>query len=166
MNSLILVPLADNPALGQSPLRWSLELWGDGNPWFSPEDWQSFYKKAALADYRQWRNGGSDQEQIYIALVEGEVVGAIALVDFDDVKEYRHLKPWVAAFIVDPERRGAGFGSAMLAALEERARNFGITRLYLWTEDKRAFYLSRGYALLEHRDYPEISIDVLIKSLE
>jgi len=166
VNSLILVPLADNPAWGSGPLQWSLDLWGAGTPWFSAEDWQSFYAKAVTADYGKWSHQGSDQEQIYIAIVESEVVGAIALVDFDDVKEYRHLKPWVAAFIVDPERRGAGFGSAMLAALEERARNFGITRLYLWTEEKRDFYLNRGYALLEHRDYPEISIDVLSKSLE
>ncbi len=166
MNGLILVPLADNPALGEGPLQWSLDLWGAGTPWFSAEDWESFYKKGAVADYGQWSHEGSDQEQIYLAMVESEVVGAIALVDFDDVEEYRHLKPWVAAFVVDPKRRGAGFGSAMLAALEEKARNFGISRLFLWTEDKRAFYATRGYEHLEHRDYPEISIDVLSKSLD
>lgn len=166
MKDLILLPLADNSELGQVPLKWSLAQWEDGNPWFSSDDWENFYQKAATARYDQWNLEGVDQEQIYIATVDGEVVGAIALVDFDDVEEYRHLKPWVAAFIVDPNRRGSGLGGAMLAALEVKARKFGISRLYLWTEDKRNFYIKRGYQLIEHCDYPKISIDVLSKSLE
>lgn len=165
MNGLILVPLADNPGLGQRPLQWSLDLWGERNPWFSADDWRTFYQRATSADYRNWNLEGVEQEQVYLAMAGEEVVGAISLVDFDDLAEYRHLKPWVAAFIVDPERRGAGWGSAMLAALERKAREFGIERLYLWTEDQRDFYLKRGYELLEHREYPEISIDIMSKTL-
>ena len=165
MSELILVPLADNPAAGSKPLSWSLALWGETNPWFSPSDWQTFYAKAATAAYDQWNPDGVDQEQIYIAQLAGEVVGAIALVDFDDVAEFRHLKPWVAAFIVGPDFRGRGVGSAMLEALEERARNFSIPKLYLWTEDQQDFYAKRGYQLIEHRQYPEIAIDVMGKDL-
>lgn len=165
MSEPILVPLADNPSLGEQPLAWSLELWGGGSPWFSPSDWRAFYGKAATATYHQWSLDGVDQEQIYIALSAGEVVGAIALVDFDDVEEFRRLKPWVAAFIVHPNRRGSGIGSAMLAALEAQARNFSIPRLYLWTEDRRDYYSKRGYQLIEHRQYPEIAIDVMCKEL-
>ena len=168
MSELILVPLTDNPAAGAQPLEWSLALWGEANPWFSAEDWHTFYRKAADAtttSYIQWTLDGVDQEQIYIAYRAGEVVGAIALVDFDDLEEFRKLKPWVAAFVVDPERRRSGIGSAMLAALEERARAFSIPTLYLWTEDKRDFYIKRGYQLVAHREYPEISIDVMSKEL-
>lgn len=168
VSELILVPLTDNPAAGAQPLEWSLALWGEANPWFSAEDWHTFYRKAADAtttSYIQWTLDGVDQEQIYIAYRAGEVVGAIALVDFDDLEEFRKLKPWVAAFVVDPERRRSGIGSAMLAALEERARAFSIPTLYLWTEDKRDFYIKRGYQLVAHREYPEISIDVMSKEL-
>ena len=161
----ILVPLADNPAGGRKPLDWSLALWGDNNPWFTAEQWHTFYMDAAQADYRTWDPVGQDQELIYLAQVEGEVVGAIALVDFDDVEEFREFKPWVAAFIVDPERRGEGIGSAMLASVENKAREFGIAQLYLWTEDQKDFYLKRGYSLVTHRDYPEKSIDVLTKKI-
>lgn len=162
---LILVPLADNPALGAKPLAWSLALWGEGNPWFSADDWQDFYRRGGDAQYLQWSSSGIDQEQIYIAMRDGEVVGAIALVDFDDIEEFRELKPWVAAFVVDPALRKEGIGSAMLAAVENKARSFGIPELYLWTEDKKQFYLNRGYQLISHRDYPEISIDVMKKIL-
>ena len=165
VSELILVPLADNPTAGAEPLAWSLALWGESNPWFSPSDWHAFYGKAATAPYDQWNLDGVDQEQIYIAQSAGEVVGAIALVDFDDVEEFRHLKPWVAAFIVGPDFRGRGIGSAMLEALEERARNFSIPKLYLWTEDQREFYAKRGYQLIEHRQYSEIAIDVMGKDL-
>ena len=168
MSELILVPLTDNPAAGAQPLEWSLALWGEANPWFSAEDWHTFYRKAADAtttSYIEWAINGVDQEQVYIAYRAGEVVGAIALVDFDDLEEFRELKPWVAAFVVDPERRGSGIGSAMLAALEERAHAFSIPTLYLWTEDKRDFYSKRGYQLIAHREYPEITIDVMSKEL-
>jgi GNAT superfamily N-acetyltransferase len=165
VSELILVPLADNPAAGAEPLAWSLDLWGESNPWFSPGDWQTFYAKAAKTSYGQWNLDGVDQEQIYIAKLAGEIVGAIALVDFDDVEEFRHLKPWVAAFIVGPDFRGRGIGSEMLATLEERARNFSIRNLYLWTEDQRDYYLKRGYQLIEHRQYSEIAIDVMGKDL-
>ena len=177
MKRLILVPLADNPGLGQRPLQWSLDLWGSSNPWFSADDWREFYARASAADYQRWDLAGVDQEQIYLAIstenateiapenATENVVGVIALVDFDDLSDYRHLKPWVAAFVVDPDRRAAGWGSAMLSALEEKAREFGIARLYLWTQDQREFYRRRGYELLEHREYPEISIDIMSKPL-
>lgn len=163
--AITLVPLSRDPALGRAPLQWSIDLWGQSNPWFSSEDWQSFYRNAAQADYHHWDLSGIDQEHIYIALVEGEVVGAIALVDFDDVEEFRSLKPWVAAFVVDPSLRSQGLGSAMLEALEEKARTFGIDELYLWTEDKSNFYSKRGYQEYAHRDYTEISIDIMLKRL-
>ncbi|MEY3101294.1 MAG: hypothetical protein RL435_440, partial [Actinomycetota bacterium] len=38
-------------------------------------------------------------------------------------------------------------------------------KLYLWTEDQRDFYTKRGYQLIEHRQYPEIAIDVMGKDL-
>ena len=165
MSEPILVPLADNPSLGEQPLAWSLELWGEGSPWFLAEEWPTFYAHGAAARYDQWDLDGVDQEQIYIALLNKVVVGAIALVDFDDVEELRHLKPWVAAFVVDPARRGQGLGSAILNLLEERTRAFKIPELFLWTEDRKEFYLKRGYSLIEHREYPKIAIDVLSKKL-
>lgn len=161
----ILVPLGDNPSLGERPLAWSLELWGEGSPWFSSEEWLTFYARASRANFEQWDLNGVDQEQIYIALLNGEVVGAIALVDFDDVEDLRPLKPWVAAFVVNPARRGQGLGSSILTLLEERARAFKIPELFLWTEDRKDFYLKRGYSLIEHREYPQIAIDVLKKKL-
>ena len=165
MSEPILVPLADNPSLGEQPLAWSLALWSETSPWFSAEEWPSFYTRGAAARYDAWNFDGVDQEQIYIALLNKEVVGAIALVDFDDVEELRHLKPWVAAFVVDPAKRGQGLGSSVLNLLEERARAFKIPELFLWTEDRKEFYLKRGYSLIEHRQYPKIAIDVLSKKL-
>ena len=148
------------------PLNWSLELWGDHIPGYSRSDWIAFYESARGADYSHWGSAGTDQELIYLAVIAHEVVGAIALVDFDDLEEFRHLKPWVAAFIVKPELRGSGIGTQMLAMLEGKASMLGIKKLYLWTEDQTAFYKRRGYEFEASSRLGPLSFDLLSKSLD
>ena len=117
--SLSLHPLSESPIDGVLPLQWSLDLWGNHIPGYTPLDWVNFYEGAKSASYEKW--SGAGQELIYIGRQEGQVVGAIALVDFDDLEEFRHLSPWVAGFIVDPQRRGEGQGEQMLTLLEGKA---------------------------------------------
>ena len=42
---------------------------------------------------------GNGQELVYLAKRGDELVGTISLVDFDDLVDFRHLKPWIAAFM-------------------------------------------------------------------
>ncbi|MCO6412562.1 MAG: GNAT family N-acetyltransferase [Thiogranum sp.] len=161
-----LLPISDLPQRASAPLSWSLELWGDHIPGFSSSDWIAFYEKARRADYSHWDPAGTDQELIYLAVSDDDVVGAIALVDFDDLEEFRHLKPWVAAFIVKPELRGSGIGTQMLTLLEAKARMLGIRKLYLWTEDQAAFYIRRGYQLETKSRLGPLGLEVLSKELD
>ena len=154
MNSEIsLHPITEFPELGKIPLGWSLDLWGEGKAEFSADDWRNFYRKASQGNYNFWDPEGSDQDLIFLAIREDQVVGAIALCDFDDFEELRHLKPWIAAFIVDPKLRGKGVGSEILNLMEEKVVSFGINGIYLWSENQNNFYQNRGY----------ISIDKLSK---
>jgi len=161
-----LIPLGEFSAGASAPLSWSLELWGDRIPGYSRSDWIAFYEKARGADYSHWDSAGTDQELIYLAVINREVVGAIALVDFDDLEEFRHLKPWVAAFIVKPELRGSGIGTQMLTLLEGEARMLGINKLYLWTEDQTAFYKRRGYRFEASSRLASLGFDLLSKTLD
>lgn len=160
-----LIPISGLPQGATAPLDWSLELWGDHIPGFSSSDWIAFYEKAMRADYSHWDPAGTDQELIYLAVTDHEVVGAIALVDFDDLEEFRHLKPWVAAFIVKPELRGSGIGTEMLTLLEGKARMLEIRKLYLWTEDQTAFYKKRGYKVQTSSRLGPLCFDVLSREL-
>jgi amino-acid N-acetyltransferase len=44
-----------------------------------------------------------------------------------------------------PHHRGRGFGTKLLAAVEDRARSQGLKRLYLLTRDAQSFFSAHGY---------------------
>lgn len=159
-----LLPLSDTPESAALLLQWSLKLWRSNSiPGFSEEDWTDFYERAKTADFNTWRGAG--QELIYVAKSGNQVVGTIALTDFDDLEEYRRLTPWVAAFIVNPQLRGQGFGTKILEALEKQAASLGIGTLYLWTEDQKSFYTKRGYEFISSGTWSRLAFDVLKKKL-
>ena len=129
-------------------------MWGEGKPEFSAEDWKIFYSKALQGNYESWDLNGLDQELIYLAIKEEQVMGAIALCDFDDLEEFQHLKPWIAAFIVDANLRGSGVGSEILELMEEKVLSFGIESIYLWSENQDSFYANRGYKSIDRLEKP------------
>ena len=158
-----LVPIHESPEGAELALTWALELWGDHIPNYTQQDWVNFYTNAAKSNYGSWVGDG--QELIYIAKRDDEIMGTIAVVDFDELEEYRHLSPWIAAFIVNPNLRGQGIGSRILSLLEEEAKSLGIRTLHLWTEDQSAFYLSRGFNLIASGSLDHLTLDVMQKEL-
>lgn len=158
-----LVPISESPQDAQQVLSWALDLWGDHFPNYSRQDWADFYSHSAQSNYESWVGNG--QELVYIAKQGEELVGTIGLVDFDELEEFRHLKPWIAAFMVNPNLRGEGIGTEILALLEEKAKSLRIGVLNLWTEDQSAFYSKRGYRLLTSTKLGSLDIDVMQKEL-
>jgi N-acetylglutamate synthase-like GNAT family acetyltransferase len=158
-----LVPIRQSPKDAELALSWALDLWGDHLPNYSPQDWANFYTNSVRSNYESWE--GEGQELVFIAKRGEETVGTIGLVDFDELEEFRHLSPWIAAFIVNPHVRGEGAGTKILTLLEEKARSLGIDVLHLWTEDQRAFYSKRGYQLLASTKLGFLDIDVMQKRL-
>lgn len=158
-----LVSIGESPKDADLALSWALALWGNHYPNYSPQDWADFYTNSVRSNYESWE--GEGQELVFIAKRSKETVGTIGLVDFDELEEFRHLSPWIAAFIVNPDIRGEGVGTKILALLEEKAISLGIEFLYLWTEDQRAFYSKRGYQLLASTKLGLLDIDVMQKRL-
>jgi len=154
VQNISLHPVTEFSGLANIPLQWSIDLWGDGKPEFSTEDWKIFYNKALHGNYYSWDPNGTDQELIYLAIRENQVVAAIALCDFDDLEEFRHFKPWIAAFIVDPNLRGSGLGSEILKLMEKKVSAFGIKNIYLWSENQDSFYANRGYNSIDRLEKP------------
>ena len=162
-----LVPASTHPELLAIPLRWSLDLWGVGKEEFSKEDWIVFYQRVQKSDYESWDLDSDGKELLYLAMPEGstEVIGVIGLCDFDDLEEFRHLRPWICAFIVREDLRGIGIGRQIISEIEHMAKIFGIETVYLWTEDQMGFYFKLGYSKIDELKKPNRHIHVMSKSL-
>src|SRR5215831_13851453 len=79
-------------------------------------------------------------EVFLVASDAHELLGAIALERYVDVGLVRSL-------VVKPGTRGAGVGTALVVAVEQRARDAGIAALVLLTETAMNFFGALGYAM-------------------
>ena len=168
-SKITLIPIPSAKEFADQPLDWSIKLWGESKEEFSSDDWREFYKNAMNSDYNSWNLLGVDQEHLFMAIrkkdEESEVVASIAICDFDDFEEFRQYKPWIAAFIVREDLRGSGIGSEVLRLAEHKAIEYGITKIYLWTEGERDFYAKRGYKFMKQMVKPGRKIDLMSKYL-
>ncbi|WP_307619668.1 GNAT family N-acetyltransferase [Streptomyces sp. V3I7] len=64
----------------------------------------------------------------------------------------RALFAWLADVYVDPSVRGKGVGTAMIGAVVDHLRPYGLTRILLSTEDAHGVYEKLGFRPL---DQPE-----------
>jgi uncharacterized protein (DUF952 family)/GNAT superfamily N-acetyltransferase len=84
--------------------------------------------------------------EVYAAISEfDELMGVATLVDDDELPDSREPGPWIAAVYVETEFRGIGVGSALVRHAERRARLLGHPSVYLYTEDKTAWYTQAGW---------------------
>ncbi|MFF4488404.1 GNAT family N-acetyltransferase [Streptomyces sp. NPDC001544] len=59
---------------------------------------------------------------------------------------------WLADVYVDPVVRGKGVGTAMVGAIREHLRPYGLRRLLLATEDAQGVYEKLGFRPLDQPD--------------
>lgn len=168
-DGLRLVPISQAKEFAAEALSWSLKLWGEGKDEFTSEDWRGFYSRTLNSDYENWDFNGIDQELLFMVLRNNkdgqEVVASIALCDFDDFEEFRQYKPWIAAFVVREDLRGTGIGSQVLQLIEKKAFDYGITQVYLWTEESKDFYARRGYIFMHVLNKSNRVINLMQKKL-
>ena len=169
IDGLRLVPISHAKEFAAEALSWSLKLWGEGKDEFTAEDWRDFYTRTLNSDYENWDFNGIDQELLFMVLRNNkdgqEVVASIALCDFDDFEEFRQYKPWIAAFVVREDLRGTGIGSQVLQLIEKKAVDYGITQVYLWTEESKDFYARRGYIFMHVLNKSNRVINLMQKKL-
>jgi transitional endoplasmic reticulum ATPase len=91
----------------------------------------------------------SGGEPAVVAVEEGRVVGTCAA-------RVTGERAWVLRIAIDPERRGRGIGSGLLAALEERLLRIGVTRIATLLPQGgigHEAFLRQGYALTPGVEY-------------
>jgi predicted N-acetyltransferase YhbS len=149
------VPLVERPDLVEQVSTWGFAEWGHLNP-----D-QTLEKRTAGI------RGKMNVDRVpvaFVALGEDEgIVGTASLI-FDDL-EGDPRNPWLASVFVPPEHRRKGIASALVRAVEDKARALGYPRLYLFTTSAAALYASLGWQALEQRHYRGEHIQVMDKVL-
>jgi N-acetylglutamate synthase-like GNAT family acetyltransferase len=162
MREFELVPLPVRPGDLERILQWNLDVWGTRIPGYDQAGWRAFYERCLLSDYEHF---DGESELAWVIIYEGEAIGSIALVHEDDLPAFEHLSPWLAAFVIDPQRRHQGLGRAVVHDFEEMVRALGMSTLYLWTDVYTDWYRSLGYSVVEHSTIGEIDMDVMVKEL-
>lgn len=88
-------------------------------------------------------------ERFFVAELDGRVIGCVALYPFPEARAGE-----MACLAVDPEFQGSGRGEALLAAVEEAAREQGLTRLFVLTTRTAHWFLERGFVQATPEDLP------------
>jgi GNAT superfamily N-acetyltransferase len=93
----------------------------------------------------------SDQSQgvALVAKVGDEPIGTCLLVE-SEIEPNHDVSPWLAGLFVVPEYRRRGAGAVLVRAIEDQARQRGVSRLYLYTTAAAGFYARIGWVVLDH----------------
>ena len=132
--------LADRPEFIPTLARWHYEEWGDLRPDDSVE--------ARIVRLQGW----CSREKVplaFVALSDGELMGSASLVEHD-MDNRPELSPWLASVFVRPECRRQGVGAALVRRVMDEAKALRVSKLYLYTMDRTAFYAKLGWSLMEH----------------
>ena len=81
----------------------------------------------------------------YVALVDGQAVGAASLVYYEFTDKNVVRVPWLTNVFVEPRLRELGLGNELVAFMERRAAEMEHKQVNLFTVDKRGFYQRRGW---------------------
>lgn len=130
-----IVPLAAARDHIPTLVRWFEAEWA---PWYGPNG----HGDARHDLDRAARHAGLPYA--LIALAGDRPVGTASL-RADSVGSDLAPGPWLAAILVDPDRRGGGIGTALVAAVEAAARDFGYDEIFTSTDTAAGIMLRRGW---------------------
>ena len=80
------------------------------------------------------------------------VLGSSSLL-VQDLDTRPELSPWLASVYVDENYRGQGIGSALVRHAAQKAAEFGVEKLYLFTPDREQFYARLGWTVIERTPF-------------
>jgi amino-acid N-acetyltransferase len=88
-------------------------------------------------------------DRFFVDELDGRIVGCVALYPFTDTAAGE-----MACLAVHPDFRGTGRGEALMAAIEDVAREAGMQQLFVLTTRTAHWFLERGFSLASPDDLP------------
>lgn len=134
--------------------------------WFHSE-WGYLYPERTLQEVEEAIAGRTNIDRVPLALVAhdgDELVGTVCL-KVHDMDVHTDLTPWLAGLYVKSSRRGEGIGQKLVAAIEERAKEIGVKKLYLYTPESEGFYLKLGWSVMEREAYHDYPVSIMSKQV-
>jgi predicted N-acetyltransferase YhbS len=133
-------------------------------------EWSYLYPGTTLQDFTGLLLERMDKKSLPLTLVAieaGEPVGTASLKAFD-METRNDLTPWLTSLHVAEPWRRRGIGSNLVKAIEQKAVELGIRKLYLFTPDAdlvSLFYSRLGWTVKEKTIYHSYPIHILEKDL-
>jgi len=124
-------------------------------------EWQDLYLAAGLSqtDLAAALQERAVRDSLPLTLVavdqNGQLVAAGSIKLSEDGTRVG-LSPWLGGIYVKAQYRGLGLGAQIVTALEQKAREQGVSRLYLSADSAVNFYQKLGWQVLDRVD----SLDV------
>jgi GNAT superfamily N-acetyltransferase len=108
----------------------------------------------------------SDQSRgvALVAKADGEPVGTCLLVE-SEIEPNHDVSPWLAGLFVVPEQRRKSAGAVLVRAIEDQARQRGVSRLYLYTTDAVRFYARLGWVVLDRTNWKGLDTALMVRDL-
>jgi len=152
MNQLMsIINLADEPEHIPTLATWHDSEWAHLNPGRSLEQ-----RIQSMQAYL----GGNLIPSTFIYKHQDRLAGSAAITasDMDNKPQWT---PWLASVFVEPSFRNQGIGSQLVRHVMTQALRAGITRLYLFTPDRAAFYQKLGWTILLEDVYRGHAVTVM-----
>lgn len=97
---------------------------------------------------------------------DGQLLGA-GSIKLDEPGTKEGLSPWLGGIYIKEQQRGLGLGALIVTALENKARELGVSALYLSADTAEGFYQKLGWFVLERLESHGVRDVVLMsKTLE
>lgn len=91
---------------------------------------------------------------------DGVLVGAASATN-SDMETHPSLGPWLATVFVHPDYRCRGIGEAVVREVLAQLKIQGITKAYLFTSTREAWYQKMGWRLIERYRYHREMVAVM-----
>jgi N-acetylglutamate synthase-like GNAT family acetyltransferase len=148
-------PLAAFPEYVGHLATWFFDEWGHRRQDASVEE---------IADTIRSRMHIDQLPIIYVALQRSKLVGTASLVTYE-LKLDDDYKHWLASVYVAEGLRGRGRGSTIVQLAAQKAIQFDIAALYLYTHSHEAFYARNGWRPVKRVPHRGREVVVMIRRL-
>jgi N-acetylglutamate synthase-like GNAT family acetyltransferase len=133
-------------------------------------EWSYLYPGATLQDFEDLLRERINKKSLPLTLVAieaGEPVGTASLKAFD-METRSDLTPWLTSLYVAKPWRRRGIGSNLVKAIEQKAAELEIRKLFLFTTDAALvdlFYSRLGWIVKEKTIYHSYPVIIMEKDL-